>query len=117
EKVTDIPDTPATREFGPAERAELVKEAGLDGNFLRRHANVPQTEFRAAVMDAIERRQERTATSPMVYIVGYGEEQDAPLARALGEALFARVTPGHALSAGAKPYANMPLAEMARLCL
>lgn len=111
----EMNDTPTAREFAPEQRARLVQLAGLNGAFLRRHAETPEVEFRAAIMDAIERRQERTPTAPMFDPVYRGD--DVPLARAMGEALYARATPGHQLSDEAKRFQHAPLAEMARICL
>lgn len=111
----EMNDTPDQREFGPAARAALAEKHGLGGGFLRRYGDASEIEFRAAALDAIERRQDRhpiqSAFDPNSH------NDDVPLARALGEALYARVTHGHTISKGAQRYQHAPLSEMARICL
>lgn len=111
-----MPDAPAQRDFSPEQRATLVERHGLDGRFLRQHANAPEIEFRAAILDAIERRHSRTVTMPMVDVGGYGQTIDGEV-RALADALMVRVNPRHKPADEARQFVGLTVTEIARRCL
>lgn len=113
-----MPDSPAPREFTPEMRAALVEKYGLGGAFLRRHASVSEIEFRGAVLDAIERRQERTVTFPAVDTANYGRTIDGDgETRAIADALLARANPRHQPSEHARQFTGLTMVEVARRCL
>lgn len=111
-----MPDAPAQREFTPEMRAALVERHGLNGPFLRQHANAPEIEFRAAVMDAIERRQERTVTAPMVDTASYGRTINGDT-RAIADALMVRIDPRHKPADESRQFVGLTVTEIARHCL
>lgn len=111
-----MPDAPAQREFTPEMRAALVERHGLDGRFLRQNANAPEIEFRAAVMDAIERRQSRIVTAPMFDAGNYGRTVEGE-ARAIADALMTRIDPRHKPADEARQFIGLTTVEIARHCL
>lgn len=107
---------PAPREFGPAERAAIVEKLALGGAFLRRHADVPEIEFRAAALDALERRQSRAETSPMVDVT-VRDDRAAGRTDAIVDALMVRIDPGHKPADGNREFVGLSVVEIARASL
>lgn len=114
---------PATNPIIEADRATINTEirsiarvAGLDQNFIDGliDQNASADEARRAAFETLANRTTPLRTEqPRVEII---ESHDDPQLRAqqMGEALYARINPQHALSEPAKRYAYSSCAEMAR---
>lgn len=115
-EVPQMNDTPAVREFGPEQRANLAQRAGLGGVFLRRHATSPEIEFRAAILDEMERRSDRTVLSPVVDPDNHSRAEIGET-RAIADALMTRIDPRHKPADEARQFVGMTMVEIARRSL
>ncbi|GEO81948.1 prohead protease/major capsid protein fusion protein [Pararhodospirillum oryzae] len=110
---TAVPSAPAD------DVRALVTLAGLPDAFAADliARNVPLEDCRAAVR--LELGKPPSAPIQTEIRVAVGVDHDAPHARAarMGEALYARLNPAHALTAPARDYAGMTTADLARDCL
>ena len=120
---TEVPEAQEhealTRAQINAEIRSIAATAGLtrdwaDGQI---DAETPIDAARAAAFEEMRQRGARTEIRTTRIEIGTDNTDPAVIATRAGEALWARSNPGHNLSAEARPFAHMTIAEHAREAL
>ena len=116
--------TPSTQPVPPVDRSaddiairSIAELAGLDAAWVNDQITRGATaeDARAVAMTVVRERNTRTRS-----ITAHGSHNDRTLdnpevrSRSMGEAIFARITPGHNLSDQARTYAGLTIPELAR---